>query len=107
VTRRAGSVVVLDTPFYASTEEGEAMVREKRCDAGRRFGERADALLAVDVIEFLTRGRLERASRGLALGPWRRHRVWYPLWYELRGLRARLRGARTPSRFDLWEAVAA
>jgi hypothetical protein len=83
------------------------MVREKRRDAGRRFGERADALLAVEVVEYLTRDRLEDASRGLGLGRWQRHRVRYPLWYELRGVRARLRGARAPSRFDLWEAVAA
>ena len=46
------------------------------------------------------------ASRGLGLA-WRRHRVRYPLWYELRPLVARLRGRRAPSRFDLWEATVA
>jgi hypothetical protein len=35
---------------------------------------------------------------------WRRHRVRYPLWYELRPLAAALRGARKPSRFDVWTA---
>ena len=83
------------------------MVREKRLDAERRFGARANALLALDFVEYLTRERLADATRGVALGLWRRHRVRYPLWYELRGMRARLRGERIPSRFDLWESVAA
>jgi hypothetical protein len=82
------------------------MVREKRLNAERQFGDRMAALLALDFVEFLTPERLADASRGVALGVWRRHRVRYPLWYELRGLRARLRGERTPSRFDLWECVA-
>jgi hypothetical protein len=32
--------------------------------------------------------------------------VRYPLWYELRGVRALVRRERTPSRFDLWESAA-
>jgi hypothetical protein len=107
VARVGARVVVLDSPFYASDADGEAMVREKRANAEREFGARAATLLAVSFVEFLTRERLAQASRGVRLGPWRRHRVRYPLWYELRGLRARLRGERPPSRFDLWESVAA
>jgi SAM-dependent methyltransferase len=106
VARPGARIVVLDSPFYSSAEAGEAMLREKRRDAERRFGARADALLAIAFVEYLTRERLAEASRGLALGAWRRHRVWYPLWYELRGVRALLRGDRAPSRFDVWEAVA-
>ena len=107
VARRGARIVVLDSPFYPTREAGEEMMREKRLDAARRFGARADALLAIAFVEYLTRERLAEASRGLDLGPWRRHRVWYPLWYELRGVRALLRGERVPSRFDLWEATAA
>ena len=99
-------IVILDSPFYRSTAEGEAMVREKRRDAERRFGSRANALLALASVEYLTRERLADASRHVRLGPWRRHRVRYPLWYELRGVRARVRRERIPSRFDLWESVA-
>lgn len=106
VARTGASVVVLDSPFYRSVEHGEAMLGEKRVDAERRFGTRADALLALAFIEYLTRERMNDASRDVRLGPWRRHRVHYPLWYELRGLRALLRGDRPPSRFDLWESVA-
>jgi hypothetical protein len=60
--------------------------------------------MALPFIEYLTPARLEAASKQLGL-VWTRHRVRYPLWYELRPLAARLRGHRTPSRFDLWEAV--
>ena len=80
------------------------MVAEKHRESYHRFGERADDLLALPFVEFLTRERLAAASRGLGLS-WRRHRVRYPLWYELRPLVARLRRRRLPSRFDMWEAV--
>jgi hypothetical protein len=83
------------------------MLRVKRQDAERRFGDRAEALMALAVVEYLTRERLDDASRDLGLAPWRRYRVLYPLWYELRALRAALRGERPPSRFDVWEAIAA
>jgi ubiquinone/menaquinone biosynthesis C-methylase UbiE len=107
VVRPRGRIVVLDSPFYGSTEHGEAMVRAKREDAERRFGARAEALMALAAVEYLTRDRLADASSGLGLAPWRRYRVLYPLWYELRAVRAALRGERPPSRFDVWETGAA
>lgn len=90
--RPGGRLVVLDSPFYQRDRDGEAMVREKK-----QSGVYADALLAPPFIEYLTRERLT--------GEWHRHRVWYPLWYELRPIAARLRRRRPPSRFDLWESV--
>jgi SAM-dependent methyltransferase len=107
VVRPRGRIVVLDSPFYASAKHGDEMLRAKRADAERRFGVRAEALMALAFVEYLTRERLADASRGLALGTWRRYRVLYPLWYELRAIRAVLRRERPPSRFDVWEAVAA
>jgi len=89
--RPGGAIAIVDTPFYRRAADGEAMVREKRAGFG---------MAHIDCIEFLTPERLAQAS-GLA---WARHRVRYPLWYELRPLVARLRGARRPSRFDLWTA---
>lgn len=101
--RTGGRLVILDSPFYAREAHGCAMIDEKRRNAVVQFGERADVLLAPPFIEYLTRSRLRDASIGLGL-EWRRWRVRYPLWYECRGIVARLTARRPPSRFDLWEA---
>ena len=100
-TRRGGALVILDSPFYAQDAQGAAMVAEKHAHAAERFGDRARSLLALPHIEYLTPARLRGASTPLGL-VWRRRRVTYPLWYELRPLAARLRRARMPSRFDIW-----
>jgi SAM-dependent methyltransferase len=102
--RRGGRLAILDSPFYANASAGEAMVSEKRREATQQFGHRASVLLALPFIEYLTVEQLADASAGLGLR-WRRHRVRYPLWYETRGLIARLHGRRAPSRFDLWECT--
>lgn len=101
VVRPGGRLVILDSPFYRREADGLAMVAEKAADASRCFGERAETLMALPFIEFLTRDRLAAASAPIGL-QWRKSRVLYPLWYELRPLTAKLRGARAPSRFDLW-----
>ena len=74
------------------------MVADKRM----KFGQRAQVLMDLPFIEFLTRARLRVASPEL---DWKRHRVRYPLAYELRPLIAALTGKRRPSRFDLWVAT--
>jgi SAM-dependent methyltransferase len=104
VVRPGGQVAILDSPFYRREADGLAMVAEKTAEAPRRFGERAASLMALPFVEFLTRERLAAASAPTGLR-WRRTRVAYPLWYELRPLTAKLRGARAPSRFDLWTSV--
>ncbi|HXL71405.1 MAG TPA: class I SAM-dependent methyltransferase [Rhizomicrobium sp.] len=101
VTRRGGLLAIMDSPFYARDEDGEAMIAEKKAGGVRQFGTGADLLLAPDFIEYLTRARLIAAAPALI---WTRHPVRYPLWYELRPLLARLKGQRAPSRFDLWTA---
>lgn len=98
VTRRGGHIAILDSPFYARESDGLAMVSEKR----RRFGASAEVLMGLPFIEFLTRERLKDAAPELA---WKRHRVTYPLVYELRPLLAALTFKRRPSRFDLWIAA--
>jgi SAM-dependent methyltransferase len=99
-----GCVAILDTPWYRRERDGAAMVTEKHTQAAARFGQRASALLEPVAIEYLTPERLHAraASQNLT---WRRHRVRYPLWYELRPWKAALQGRRPPSRFDLWEAT--
>jgi SAM-dependent methyltransferase len=104
VVRSGGRIVILDSPFYRRDEDGRAMVEEKRRQAAERFGGRADVLVGLPFIEYLTARGLAAASGPLGLR-WRRHRVRYPLSYELRPLVARVRRRRTPSRFDLWECT--
>ena len=103
ITGAGGSIAILDSPFYADDQDGAAMVEEKRKAGSQIFAERSNALLAPPFIEYLTRESLEAASRPLGL-IWRRHRVRYPLWYELRPLRSATGAGRAPSRFDIWEA---
>jgi SAM-dependent methyltransferase len=102
VTRRGGILAILDSPFYRRAADGEAMVAEKKARGGASFGAQADVLLSPDFIEYLTPERLSAAVPELH---WSHKRVRYPLWYELRPLRAWLKGERTPSRFDLWIAA--
>jgi SAM-dependent methyltransferase len=106
VVRAGGYIAILDSPFYEQPADGEAMLAEKRRHAAARFGERAATLMSRPSIEYLTHERLDSASEGLSL-EWHRHRVRYPLWYEMRPVLARLRGRRPPSRFDLWECTVA
>lgn len=97
VVRSGGSIAIMDSPFYRRETDGAAMVAEKRA----RFGDRAIDLMALPFIEFLTTERLQNAAPELE---WIRHRVRYPLAYELRQLVAAISGRRRPSRFDLWVA---
>jgi SAM-dependent methyltransferase len=104
VVRGGGAVAILDSPFYKTKEAGEAMLLARERATRIEYPDLADGLLALGSIEYLTRERLDAASLPLGLR-FRRLRVVYPVAYELRGLRARLRRARPPSRFDLWVAA--
>jgi SAM-dependent methyltransferase len=103
VTRPGGRIAVLDSPFYSREADGMAMQAEKQRLSSATFGRHARELMALPFIEFLTLKRLAAASPLR----WTRHRVRYPISYELRPLIAFLRGRRRPSRFDLWVAEAA
>ena len=104
VVRPGGRLAILDSPAYRREADGLAMVAEKHAQAARRFGARAGTLMSLPFIEFLTPQRLAEASAAIGV-QWRRSRVLYPLWYELRPVAAAIRGARPPSRFDLWIGV--
>ena len=101
VTRSGGCVAILDSPFYRCDSDGEEMSAEKRAQGRSRFGKPVDVLLGQNFVEYMTAQRLAAAQPALS---WVRHRVAYPLWYELRPLRAWVKGARKPSRFDVWSA---
>jgi len=104
VSAPGGRIAILDSPFYRRASDGDRMVTEKRLAMEHSLGPKAVELLALPSIEYLTSERLARASVPVGLS-WRRHRVRYPLGYELRAISARVQRRRAPSRFDLWEAV--
>lgn len=93
--RIGGQIAILDSPFYTREADGLAMVAEKR----QQLGPAAGTLMALPFIEFLTLDRLRAAAPELE---WTRHRVRYPIGYELRPWVAALTRKRCPSRFDLW-----
>jgi SAM-dependent methyltransferase len=101
-----GRVAILDSPFYARPASGEAMRAEKHRETAARFPDVAEDLLALAPVEYLTKDRLAAAAAPTGLA-FRRRRVLYPVTYEARGLVARMKGVRAPSRFDLWVAIAA
>lgn len=95
VVRRGGVLVVIDSPIYRRARDGEAMVAERHADFERRFGTRSDS---VPSIGFLTLPMLRAAAPEVR---WRRHRPWYGWRWAWKPWRARLRGRRAPSRFEL------
>lgn len=95
-----GRAVILDTPVYSRAQDGEAMVAERHAQFEQRYGTRSDS---VQSIEFLDERMLRDLARDLNLS-WRIEKPWYGLPWHLRPWKARLRGARRPSRFWILEA---
>lgn len=95
VLRPGGVAVVMDSPIYRRAADGAAMVAERHADFERRFGTRSDS---VPSIGFLTMPGLRAATPEFE---WSRHRPWYGWRWALKPWRARLRGRRAPSRFEL------
>lgn len=93
--RPNGRLVVLDSPIYRRREHGLQMVAERHADFERRYGFRSDALPSM---EFLDEACLRDLSRALRI-EWTIYRPWYGWKWHLRPWRARLSGARVPSRF--------
>lgn len=95
VLRPDGQVVVLDTPFYAKEESGNAMVRERVDHLRQQYG----VVTETETNEaFLTERRLTELERTLGI-VWRVHRPFYGLRWALRPLQNRVLGRREPARF--------
>ncbi|HYK90165.1 MAG TPA: class I SAM-dependent methyltransferase [Acidobacteriota bacterium] len=92
-----GSMIVLDSPLYRCCEHGERMRAERHEYFEAKYGFRSDS---VPSVEFLHDAILEELASELHLR-WKVHRPWYGWRWHLRPLRARLMGARPPSRFQI------
>lgn len=93
--RPNGVVVVLDSPVYRSSEDGNRMVEERHAAFQRCYGFRSDAVRS---IEFLDEPALDMLARSVGLR-WQVHRPWYGWRWHVRPYRARLMRRRPPSRF--------
>jgi SAM-dependent methyltransferase len=97
VLRPAGSIVILDTPFYATPAAGSRMVQEREARFVRDFGFASDTLAAE---HFMTPARLDQLAQEVGL----RWRVLEPpsTWRGALGRRySRLRLGREPARFPV------
>jgi SAM-dependent methyltransferase len=93
----SGRVVIMDTPIYRRTADGERMRAERRREFLERYGLRSDALASID---FLDDAAI--AALGARLGiEWEARTPWYGLAWIARPWRARLAGRRPPSRFAI------
>jgi ubiquinone/menaquinone biosynthesis C-methylase UbiE len=97
--RPAGRVVILDSPVYKRTEEGEKMREERHQQFENRYGFRSDHIPS---IEYLDEPVIAGLSRELAV-QWTIHRPWYGWRWHTRPLRAWLGNRRAPSRFWILE----
>ena len=95
----AGSLVILDTPFYHDPASGRQMVREREALFTRQFGFPSNALHSEN---YLTYARLQDLGKVLHLR-WRMITPYYGWRWLVRPLAARLRGRREPARFHLVE----
>lgn len=99
-TGPGGAIVIADTPWYAQEESGEMMVAEKHKRFADGYGVRSDSIPS---LEYLTPARLQALRDRFELS-WETIRPFYGIRWSLRGIRAKLAGRRTPSKFRIYVA---
>jgi ubiquinone/menaquinone biosynthesis C-methylase UbiE len=95
----SGRFFVIDSPVYRRPEHGRRMREERQAHFERTYGFRSEAARG---IEYLDEVSLARISAELGV-EWSRSLPWRGWKWALRPWRARLTGARPPSRFFILE----
>jgi SAM-dependent methyltransferase len=95
----SGRFFVIDSPVYKRPEDGRRMREERQAHFERTYGFRSEAARS---IEYLDEVSLARISAELGV-EWTRSLPWHGWKWALRPLRARIKGARPPSRFFILE----
>jgi len=95
-----GILIISDTPWYPSANDGLRMVAERHATLLRCHGTAASS---GTMLQFLTDEWLRKTEQALSIR-WEIHRPWYGLAWAMRPVLARLRGRRRPSRFRLYAA---
>jgi SAM-dependent methyltransferase len=99
-TRREGTVLIADTPWYSDEQSGVRMLEERRALFTKRYGFPSDGLSS---LEYLTDQRLERMESWFSIR-WQVHEPYYGIRWQLRPWIAKLHRKRTPSRFRIYAA---
>jgi len=102
-TRKSGTVLIADTPWYSDALNGRRMLEERRALFVKRFGFPSDEL---NSLEYLTDQRLDDLGKRFYLH-WQIHEPYYGIRWQMRPLLAKLQRRRTPSRFRIYAAKAA
>ncbi len=97
-TRRNGSVIIADTPWYPDEKSGRRMLEERRASFVTRYGFPSDGL---NSLEYLTDQRLAHMESWLGIR-WRVHEPYYGIRWQMRPWVAKLRRKRTPSQFRIY-----
>jgi len=97
--RPRGRVVILDSPVYKRSEDGEKMRHERHQQFQIRYGFRSEHIPS---IEYLDEAMIAALARDAGL-QWTIHRPWYGWRWHSRPLRAWLGKRRAPSRFWILE----
>jgi ubiquinone/menaquinone biosynthesis C-methylase UbiE len=97
--RPSGVLVIMDSPIYRRREQGEQMCAERHRDFKKKYGFRSDSIQS---LEYLYDDLLDELARKLKIR-WQVHRPWYGWRWHSRPLRARVKGGRHPSRFNILE----
>jgi len=92
-----GQVVILDTPVYATWQDGERMVEERKRSFEQRYGFASDSLISM---EYLDNSMIAELAKDLNL-TWRIHQPWYGAQWHMRPIFAKLKGRRPPSKFKV------
>jgi SAM-dependent methyltransferase/predicted RNA-binding Zn-ribbon protein involved in translation (DUF1610 family) len=99
-TRKQGTVIIADSPWYSANESGERMVAERQAVFAQQYGTASNSIPS---LEYLTDERLSQLERAFDLR-WERHTPFYGLQWAMRPVLAKLRGKREPSRFRVYSA---
>lgn len=99
--RPGGRIIILDSPVYGLREHGELMRRERHAQFLAEYGTESDHIRSIEYLDLAT---IDQLARDLDV-EWRIHKPWYGLAWHLRPLKARLKGARPPSRFWILEGT--
>lgn len=98
--RNGGIVIICDTPWYSSEENGNRMVCERHAAFLRRYGTASDS---IESVEYLTDERLRSLEKRLWV-KWTAFSPRYGLKWAMRPLVAKLHNRREPSRFRIYVA---